>query len=115
MAVAMFMRYPGVTPEQYDLLMQAFHLDADPPAGEMLHLAAEAGEDGLRVADIWRTKEAAEHFVEHRLRPALAELGIPSELEYEILPLHNAYAPDLDGLERMAALSLPGVSAGTPL
>jgi len=115
MAVAMFMRYPGVTPGQYDQLMQAFHLDVDPPAGEMLHLAAEAGEDGIRVADIWRTKEAAEHFIEQRLRPALVALGIPHGLEYEILPLHNAYAPDLDGLERISALSLPGVSAGTPL
>jgi hypothetical protein len=114
MAVAMLMRYPGVTARQYDRLMVDFHLDAEPPVGEILHLAIET-DDGLRVIDLWRTVEAAEAFVDQRLRPALYDAGIVTELEYEIRPLHNVYAPDLDALERIGALSLPAVDVRTLL
>jgi hypothetical protein len=114
MAVAMLMRYPGVTAKDYDRLMLDFHLDADPPVGEILHLAVESDE-GLLVTDVWRTPEAAEAFVQNRLRPALEHAGIKTELEYEIRPLHNVYTPDLDALERIGALSLPAVDVRTVL
>jgi hypothetical protein len=114
MAVAMFMRYPGVTPEEYDHLMLNLNLDAEPPVGEIIHAAAESP-DGIRVADIWRTSAAAEAFVANRLKPALAESGIVAELEYEILPLHNAYAPEIEALEHMAAVSLPEVDSSAVL
>ena len=64
MAIAMFMGYPGVTPEEYDHPMLNLHLDAEPPVGEIIHAAVESP-DG-RVADIWRASEAAEAFVANR-------------------------------------------------
>jgi hypothetical protein len=82
--------------------------------GEIIPAAAES-QDGIRVADIWRTSAAAEAFVANRLKPALAESGIVAELEYEILPLHNAYAPEIEALEHMAAVSLPEVDSSAVL
>ena len=110
----MRLRYPGMKPADYDRLMLAFHLDESPPVGEILHLAVERDE-GVEAWDVWQTRQAAESFVEQRLRPALRELGIAIEPEFELVPLHNLYAPDLDMVERIGALSLPAFDAGAVL
>ena len=53
MAVAMFMHWPGVTSDQYDAVMARLGLDANPPAGGILHVAAvtDEGVDDLRPFD----------------------------------------------------------------
>ena len=114
MAVAVFMHFPGLRREQYDRLMADLRLDADPPPGEILHVAADA-EDGINVVDLWQTREAAESFVEHRLRPALQVRGVNVELSVDVLPLRNVFAPDLETIGRIGAVSLPARSAGAPL
>jgi hypothetical protein len=113
-AVAVFMHFPGLRREQYDRLMADLRLDADPPLGEILHVAADAP-DAINVVDLWQTREAAEDFVERRLRPALAAAGVQVELTVDVLPLRNVFAPDLDTIERIGAVSLPARSAGTAL
>ena len=110
MAVAVRMRYPGMKPADYDRLLLSFGLDESPPIGEILHLAVERGE-GIEAWDVWQTAQAAEAFVENRLRPALRQL----RLNVELMPLHNLYAADLDMVERIGALSLPSVDAGAVL
>ena len=114
MAVAVRMRYPGMKPADYDRLMLSFGLDESPPIGEILHLAVERGER-IEAWDVWQTAQAAEAFVENRLRPALRQLRLNVEPEFELMPLHNLYAADLDMVERIGALSLPSVDAGAVL
>jgi hypothetical protein len=111
MAVALSLWYTGVTPRMYDRLMAEFDLDVSPPVGEILHVAAE-GSDGMEVVEVWQTREAAESFVRDVLAPRLAALGAGVQLEYMIRPLHNLFAPDLDTIERIGAVSLPGMAAG---
>ena len=50
MAVAMFMRWSGVTSDQYDTVMARLELDANRPAGGVLHVAAltDEGLEALR-------------------------------------------------------------------
>ena len=50
MAVTVFARYPGLTPEVYDEVAASLDLDANPPAGAILHLAGEAGIGKTRLA-----------------------------------------------------------------
>jgi hypothetical protein len=114
MAVAMFMTLTGASPEQYDRLIASLDLDASPAIGQVLHLAAEAP-DGLDVCEIWQTREAAEAFVDEHLWPKLAQLGIGAEIQFRVLPLHNLFAPALDTIERIGAVSLPAASAGSIL
>lgn len=114
MAVAVFMHFPGLRREQYDRLLADLRLDANPPMGEILHVAADAP-DGINAVDLWQTREAAESFVEQRLRPALTSAGIDVELTVDVLPLRNVFAPDMDTIERIGAVSLPARSAGTAL
>ncbi|HXG75960.1 MAG TPA: hypothetical protein VNJ53_05270 [Gaiellaceae bacterium] len=110
MAVAMFMHWPGVTPDQYDALMTRLDLDANPAAGSILHLAAVT-DDGLEVCDVWQTEQAFRGFLESRMLPAVREIGIEGEPTVQLVPLRNLYAGDPDMIDRIGALSVPAAVA----
>lgn len=110
MAVAMFMHWPGISPAQYDALMERLELDSNPAAGGVLHLATFTDE-GLEVCDVWRTEQAFHGFLEHRLLPVAHELALESEPEYRLLPLHNLYAADPEMIDRIGMMSVPAAVA----
>ncbi len=110
MAVAMFLTL-RLHKSKYDRLIQGLDWDVTPPIGAIVHLAAETP-DGIEVCEVWQTREAAEGFVHEVLTPALAHFGARETIDYAIFPLHNLYAADLDMIERIGTVSLPGVSAG---
>ena len=110
MAVAMLMHWPGVTSDQYDAVMARLGLDANPPAGAILHVAAVT-DVGVEVCDVWQTEQAFNGYLEQRLLPAVSELGIGGEPEIRIVPLHNLYAADPDMIDRIGAVSLPAAVA----
>jgi hypothetical protein len=110
MAVAMLMHWPGVTSDQYDAVMARLGLDANPPAGAVLHVAAVTDE-GVEVCDVWQTEQAFNGYLQQRLLPAVSELGIGGEPEIRIVPLHNLYAADPDMIDRIGAVSLPAAVA----
>ncbi len=78
MAVAMLMHWPGFTSDQYDAVMARLGLDANPPAGGVLHVAVTT-DDGLEVCEVWQTEQAFSSYLEHRLLPVVSELGIGGE------------------------------------
>ena len=106
MAVVLFMRVPELSLERYDLMMAELELDANPPPGSILHIATEAV-GSVNVCEVWQTREAAESFVERRLREAVAAQGVKDPLSYRIEPLHNLFAPDMDMIYRIGGSSLP--------
>lgn len=110
MAVAVFMRWPGMTSGQYDAVMTRLNLDANPAAGEVLHVAAFT-EEGLEACDVWQTEQAFSSFLEQRLLPAVAELEITGEPRIELVQLHNLFAADPDVIDRIGAMSMPGAVA----
>jgi hypothetical protein len=110
MAVAMYMHWPGVTSDQYDAVMARLGLDANPPAGAVLHMATVT-DDGLEVCDIWQTEQALNGFLDQRLLPVVSELGISGEPDIRVVQLHNLYAADPDMIDRIGAVSLPAAVA----
>jgi hypothetical protein len=110
-AVALFARLP-VTPGTYDRVIASLELDVSPPIGEIVHVAAETP-DGLEICEVWQTKEAAEGYLHGVLQPKLYEFGVREPVEYAVFPLRNLYAPDIDTLERIGAVSLPAHAAGS--
>jgi hypothetical protein len=110
MAVAIFMHWPGVTSDQYDAVMARLGLDANPPAGGIMHMAALTDE-GLEACDVWQTEQAFTSFLEQRMLPAVSELGISGEPDIRVVPLHNLYAADPDMIDRIGAVSLPAAVA----
>lgn len=113
MAVAMHLRCSDLRPDRYDEVMASLDLDANPPIGELAHLALERPH-GIEIVEVWQTREAAEAFVENRLRPALRDARA-GDVAVEFSQLHNAYTPDIDTLSRLGAVSVPGVLAGSAL
>jgi hypothetical protein len=45
----------------------------------------------------------------------LTAAGVRVEVSVDVLPLRNVFAPDLDTLERIGAVSLPARSPGSAL
>ena len=110
MAVAMFLRL-RVPAGTYHRLLETLEWDVSPPAGGILHVAA-ATDDGLEICEVWQTQATAEGFLHDRLTPSLQELGVTEPIEHAIFPLHNLFAADLDTIERIGTVSLPGMRAG---
>jgi hypothetical protein len=106
MAVAMFMRWSGVTSDQYDTVMSRLELDSNPAAGGVLHVAALT-DTGLEVCDVWQTEQAFRGFFENRFLPLARELQITGEPVIELVPLHNLYAADPDMIDRIGMMSVP--------
>ena len=113
MAVTVFSRYPGLSPQSYDEVVATLDLDANPPVGAILHLVGEQA-DGLAVAEVWRTEQAFQAF-QDRFLQALQMRGYISRPTVEIAPLHNLFAVEMDTIERMGAVSLPATYAGAAL
>ncbi len=109
MAVTLYMRIPELTLDRYDRMMLDLELDANPPAGSILHITSE-GVGAVNVFEVWRTAQAAESFIANRLQNALKAAGVSDQLAYRIEPLHNMFAPDIDMIEHHGALSLPAAA-----
>jgi hypothetical protein len=92
MAVAMIMRWAGVTPEQYEAARSLVNWEGDLPPGAIFHVCA-FDEEGLRVTDVWERAEDFQAFVESRLMPGVQQLGIQGQPEVEILPVHRMFTP----------------------
>jgi hypothetical protein len=114
MAVSVVIRYPELPAATYDEVIASLDLDVNPPAGAILHVAGD-GEDGFVISEIWQTEQTFRAFFDYRLRPAVRLHGVHSEPTVEVAPLRNVYAPELDTIERMGAVSLPATYSGAVL
>lgn len=88
----MTMKWAGVNPQQYDQVRELVKWEEDKPQGGMFHIAYFDNE-GLRVTDVWKTKEDFDNFVNNRLMPGVKQLGIEGQPEVEIHPAHAVFAP----------------------
>jgi hypothetical protein len=94
MAVILFMRVPELTPQRYGDVVADLELDANPPAGMILHVASEAV-GAVNVMEVWQTAEAAESYVKEAL-------------SYRLEPMRNLFSPEMDVIERLGSTALPG-------
>src|SRR5713226_5978757 len=90
MAIVMQLKWEGVTPEQYDRAQDVVKWESDVPAGAIFHVAwFENG--GIRVTDVWEAAEDFQSFVDNRLMPGTAQVGIQGEPNVEIQPAHRIF------------------------
>jgi hypothetical protein len=73
-AIILVAETPGGTAEQYDALVKALELDANPPDGAVLHVAGPI-EGGWRVIDVWESQSKFDEFLLDRLGPAMDKVG----------------------------------------
>ena len=94
MPVAVEMNFAGGTLEQYDQVIQKMGLaprGAGPP-GAISHWVAKT-DDGIRVVDVWESKEQYAQFAEEQIAPYAKEAGFPGEPEVRFSEVHNYFTP----------------------
>ena len=90
MAVAVEMDFPGATLDQYDQVIHKMGLtpSGDTPPGAISHWVAET-DDGIRVVDVWESKERYAQFAEEQIGPYAREAGFPGEPQVRFYEVHN--------------------------
>jgi hypothetical protein len=106
MAVIMRMQWQGVGPELYEQARENVRWDEEPAEGGIIHLAWFDG-DTMHVRDLWESAEHFQAFVEQRLMPGVAPLGIETEPEVEILPAYYTQIEDVTS-DRASAIVTDG-------
>jgi hypothetical protein len=92
MAVAVEMNFPGATLEQYDKVLDKMGLTpggAGPP-GAISHWVTKT-DDGIRIVDVWESKERYAQFAEAQIGPYAKEVGFPDEPEVRFSDVHNYF------------------------
>ena len=90
MAVAIEMNFRGMTTAQYDQIREKMGLTpggATPP-GAIAHWVAEA-DDGLRIVDVWESREVYDRFAAEQIGPYSAEAGVTEPPETRFYDVHN--------------------------
>jgi hypothetical protein len=92
MPIAVQMDFPGVTLDQYDQVVEKMGLTsggAGAPGG-ISHWAAKT-EDGIRIVDVWQTKEQFERFAQEQIGPYAREAGFPGEPTLQFFDVHSYF------------------------
>ena len=92
MAVIAELVLPGVSPDDYDRVRAAVDWLGQPPTGGISHVTWWEGEDCHNI-DSWEDEAAMGAFIEQRLGPVMAELGIQVEPQVTLHPAHEIFAP----------------------
>jgi hypothetical protein len=88
MAVALILDFKGATLDQYDQVIKDMDLGGKVAPGAISHWAA-ATDDGLRVVDVWESREQFDQFAEEKIGPLTAKAGIEGPPEITQFEVHN--------------------------
>jgi hypothetical protein len=90
MAVAIEMNFKGATLAQYDQVLDLMGLTPGGPIppGAIFHWAAETA-DGLRVVDVWESREAYDKFAAEQIGPYSQQVGLPGPPETTYYDVYN--------------------------
>lgn len=90
MPVAIDMNFRGATLDQYDQVVGAMGYTPGGPAGPgaLFHWVTRT-DDGIRVVDVWESKEQYERFAQEKIGPLSQEAGFPTPPEVTFHDVHN--------------------------
>jgi hypothetical protein len=90
MAVAVVLDFKGGTLEQYDQVVDrmGLHDSSNMPGGGITHWVA-ATDDGIRVTDVWESREQFEAFAQSDIGPHTQAVGMPGPPEINFYEVHN--------------------------
>ena len=89
-AVGVQADFQGMTLEQYDEVIKRMGFEprgAGGP-GALFHWVTKT-DDGVRVTDVWESKEDFEKFAEEKIGPITNEVGVQSQPEIQYFDVHN--------------------------
>ncbi len=91
MAIGVRLDFKGATLEQYDQVVERLgFLPGGPAPPEVLFHWVAKTDDGIRVTDVWRSKEDFEEFARQKMIGAFQEIGVTTP-EIEFIEVHNYF------------------------
>ena len=92
MTIGVQLDFPGATLEQYDQALEWLGLLPGEPAarGQLFHWVT-AVDSGIRLFDVWESREAFDAFLETRVLPVLPEVGVTTPPELRFFDVHNYF------------------------
>ncbi len=77
MAVAVILDFPGATLEQYDQVVELMGFTKGGPGapGGLFHWVTKT-DDGIRVVDVWESRETFERFAQEKIGPLTQQVGV---------------------------------------
>lgn len=90
MAIAVQLDFPGATLQQYDQVIQKMGFRPGGPGapGGLFHWVTKT-DNGIRVTDVWESREQFERFSNEQIRPRTAEVGVPGPPQVTFFEVHN--------------------------
>ena len=94
MPIAIQMDFADATTDQYDQVIKKMGLTpgGPGPVGAISHFVTKTPE-GMRVVDVWETKEQFERFAQEQIGPYTQEVGITSEPKMQFFDVHSYMTP----------------------
>jgi hypothetical protein len=90
MAIGVQMDFPRATLAQYDEVIQKMGFRPKGPGapGGLFHWVAKT-DAGIRVVDVWESRDQFEKFSAEKVRPLTAEVGITEPPKVTFFDVHN--------------------------
>lgn len=90
MAIAVVMDFEGATLEMYDQVVAKMELEprGQGAPGGLFHWVTKT-DAGIRVTDVWETKEQFEQFAEEQIGPFTQEAGFTGPPAMSFYDVHN--------------------------
>jgi hypothetical protein len=90
MAVGVVLDFEGATLDQYDQVIKLMGLTpgGESAPGGLFHWVTKT-DTGIRVTDVWETKEQFEAFAKDQIGPLTAQVGITSPPSITFYEVHN--------------------------
>jgi len=91
MAIGVQLDFRGATLEQYDQVVETLgFLPGGPaPPEALFHWVTQTG-DGIRIIDVWTSREEFERFAGDKIVPGFREVGVSSP-EVQFIEVHNYF------------------------
>ena len=90
MAIGVQLEFSGVTLDQYDELVKqmGFTPGGKGEPGGLFHWVTKT-DDGIRVIDVWESKEVFEKFAQEKIGPLSQKAGITTQPDITFYDVHN--------------------------
>ena len=90
MATGVQLDFKGTTLEQYDQVIQKMGFRRGGPGGPgaLFHWVTKTA-DGIRVTDVWESREHFETFSQEKIGPITQEVGFPGPPDVQFFEVHN--------------------------
>ncbi|HET9773094.1 MAG TPA: hypothetical protein VFS16_19515 [Acidimicrobiia bacterium] len=94
MAIAVELDFDGATLEQYDQVTAKMGLQpgGQGPPGSLSHWVTRTP-NGIRVTDVWQSKELFEQFAQEKIGPISASVGLAEPSQITFHEVHNYFGP----------------------